>query len=130
LGTVAEAGVYSYIGIALYASISTWWSVWFIVAQTLIIIVGRIVAIFLTFYLFRICFRKKTINFRELCFITYAGMIRGAIAFALVLEIPYDSVDHPCEGCMSKANYDMLVSSTLILVVITTLGFGTFMGQV
>ena len=131
IGTVAEAGVYSYVGIALYAAIATWWSAYFIIAQTVIIIVGRLVAIFFSFYLFRLCFRKKTINFRELTFISYAGMIRGAIAFALVLEIPFnDPVLNDCPECMTKPQYEMLVSSTLILVVITTLVFGTFMGQV
>lgn len=41
------------------------------------------------FYLFRLCFKRKTINFKELVFIMWGGMIRGAIAFALVLKIPY-----------------------------------------
>jgi len=86
LGTAAEAGVYSYIGIALYSLIPTWWSISFISAQLLIIIVGRWCAIMFVFYTGRLCCcRKKTISFRELNFITYAGMIRGAIAFALVL---------------------------------------------
>lgn len=86
----------------------------------------------MTFYLFRLCFKRKTINFNELCFITYAGMIRGAIAFALVLKIPV--IDTPeCtqgDGCLSKVNYDLLVSTTLILVMMTTLIFGTFMGKI
>ena len=51
---------------------------------------GRLIAVMGTFYLFRLCFRKKTINFRELLFISYGGMIRGAIAFALVMMIPFD----------------------------------------
>lgn len=106
LGAVAEAGVYSYVGIALYAAIATWWSTSFILAQTAIIIVGRLIAIFFSFYAFRLCFRKKTINFNELCFISYAGMIRGAIAFALVLEIPYnDPTLNNCPECMTEAQY-------------------------
>lgn len=56
-------------------------------------------------------------------------MIRGAIAFALVLRIPVCMLPED-EGCISEVNYNMLVSTTLILVVITTLGFGTFMGKV
>ena len=126
---MCEAAVYSYVGIALYSQIPSWWSWQFIAAQTVIIILGRIVAVFITFYMFRLCFRKKTIAFKELCFITYAGMIRGAIAFALVLKIPVCETKLD-EGCISKVNYNMLVSTTLILVVITTLGFGTFMGKV
>jgi NhaP-type Na+/H+ or K+/H+ antiporter len=52
--------------------------------------VGRLIAVIGTFYLFRLCFKKKTINFNELLFISYGGMIRGAIAFALVMMIPFD----------------------------------------
>jgi len=61
LGTMCEAAVYSYVGIALYSQIPSWWSWQFIGAQTVIIIVGRVVAVFFTFYMFTICFRKKTI---------------------------------------------------------------------
>lgn len=74
------------------------------------------------FYLFRICFRAKTIAFNELCFITYAGMIRGAIAFALVLKIDQDT--------FGKDEKDVVVTSTLAIVMITTLLFGTFMSLV
>lgn len=104
LGTAAEAAVYSYIGIALYSTIPTTWSFSFIFAELIIIIVGRIIGVMGTFYTFRLCCRKKTINFRELCFISYAGMIRGAIAFALVLKIPVmgssECINNP-SGCYS-----------------------------
>lgn len=53
------------------------------------IVVGRIVAVFGSFYLLRLVFATRNISFYELSFITYAGMIRGAIAFALVLKISY-----------------------------------------
>lgn len=129
LGTMCEAAVYSYVGIALYSQIPSWWSWSFIGWQTLIIIVGRSIAVIGTFYLFTLCFRKKTIQFRELLFICYAGMIRGAIAFALVLRIPVCSAEIP-EGCISRTNYNVLVSTTLVLVVVTTLAFGSFMGKV
>jgi len=89
MGTVAEAAVYSYIGIALLNAIPEWWSFEFIFAEFALIIVGRIVAVFCTFYAFRLCCKTRTINVLELCFITYAGMIRGAIAFALVLTLPF-----------------------------------------
>lgn len=87
LGAACEAAVYSYIGIALYSLIATKWCWTFIFCELAIVIVGRIICVIGVFYMFRICFRAKTIAFNELCFITYAGMIRGAIAFALVLKI-------------------------------------------
>ncbi len=89
LGELAEAGVYSYVGIALYSTIPTWWSFTFIAVIFMVIIVGRILAVFSTFYVASFCCRKKTINYRELWFITYAGMIKGAVAFALVLKMSY-----------------------------------------
>lgn len=131
LGVMCEAAVYSYVGIALYSQLSSWWSWSFIGAQFVIIILGRMCAVFFTFYMFRLCFKKKTINFKELIFITYAGMIRGAIAFALVLRIPVEGTPScTTSGCLSQVNYDVLVSSTLILVVVTTLLFGTCMSKV
>lgn len=93
---------------------------------------GRFCAVFCTFYLFRLCFKKKTISARELCFIVYAGMIRGAIAFALVLKIPVENTPEcktPGE-CVSEETYNVLVSTTLLLVMITTVLFGTFMSRV
>ena len=89
LGETCEAAVYAYVGISLYSMIPTWWSFSFIFIQLGIIVAGRIFGVLCTFYTCRCCFRKKTINFWELCFIVYAGMIRGAIALALVLKIPY-----------------------------------------
>ena len=128
LGHTAEAAVYSYVGISLYSTIPGWWSFSWISVQLVIIIAGRIFAVITTFYLFRLCFRKKTISFKESIFITYGGMIRGAIAFALVLKIPYACLPplNPKE-CFTKPNYEVARSTTLVIVMVTTLFFGTFM---
>lgn len=133
LGTCAEAGVYSYIGIAVYAYIPGWWSLNFIILETIIIVFGRVIAVFATFYALRLCFGSRTIKFYDLCFITWGGMIRGVIAFALVLKIPRAGTS-TCptgdEDCFSSQNYELLVSTTLSIVIITTLFFGTFMAVV
>lgn len=55
---------------------------------------------------------------RELCFISYGGMIRGAIAFGLVLKIK--------EGD-GFAERGVVITTTLAVVIITTVVFGTFM---
>jgi NhaP-type Na+/H+ or K+/H+ antiporter len=86
-----ESAIYSYIGIGLYSLIPKWWSWNFILYEFLLIVGGRIIGVICTFYLFTLCCRKRTIAFNELCFVTYGGMIRGAIAFALVLKIPIES---------------------------------------
>lgn len=127
----AEAGVYSYIGLSLYSNIPSWWSVDFILAQSVIVIVGRYLAIFLSFWLFNRCFKSRTIKPKELLFIGWGGMIRGAVAFALVMRIPYNGghncLDNGVDDCFSKQNYEMIVTSTLVLVIFTTVFFGTFM---
>jgi NhaP-type Na+/H+ or K+/H+ antiporter len=46
-------------------------------------------------------------------------MIRGAIAFGLVLKIPTDAKINPHKG--------IIVTTTLALVIITTVVFGSFM---
>ena len=131
LGEMAESAVYSYVGLALYSTIPTWWSWSFIFLQLAIIFGGRIIGVMCTFYSCRCCFKKKTIKFKELIFITYAGMIRGAIAFALVLKIQWDGQNgKKCPECYSEENYDLVVSTTLMLVMFTTLIFGTFMDAV
>lgn len=132
MGTCAEAGVYSYIGIALYSNIPGWWSVKFILVETVIIIVGRTLSVFAIYYLFAVCFKSRTIKFKELFFISWGGMIRGVIAFALILKIPHEN-SHTCpEGtkdCFTSQNYELMVSTTLSIVIITTLIFATFMGH-
>jgi hypothetical protein len=93
------------------------------------VVLGRLVGIFGTFYLFRLCYKKKTINFWELSFIAWGGMIRGVIAFALVMKIPYvgsENCKEP-EYCFTPENYQLAVTTTLALVYITTLVFGSFM---
>lgn len=95
----------------------------------MIVVIGRIFAIIVVYYAALFYFKKQTISFWDLMFIAYGGMIRGAIAFALVMKIPY--VGSPLctqpEYCFTKEEYDLAVSTTLALVMFTTLLFGTFM---
>ena len=133
LGHSAEAGVYSYIAIALYSNIPGWWSFEFIAYETILIVFGRVAAIFVTFNAFKTCFKSRTLNAKELLFISWGGVIRGAIAFALVLKIPTAGT-HSCtikeEDCFTKQITELMTSSTLVIVYITTLFFGTFMATV
>merc|ERR1711957_274197 len=57
------------------------------------------------------------LEWRELFFITFAGLIRGAIAFGLVLRMQDDIV-----------NRSVIVTSSLTLVVFTTVFFGSTIG--
>jgi sodium/hydrogen exchanger-like protein 6/7/sodium/hydrogen exchanger 8 len=132
IAIAAEAGVYSYIGLSLYSNIASWWSFEFIIYETFIVIGGRYGAIYLCFALFNLCFKSRSISAKELLFIGWGGMIRGAVAFALVMRIPYIGA-HNCNlakadtECFETSDYEMIVTTTISLVIFTTLVFGTFM---
>jgi len=91
--------------------------------MTAIIIVGRFIAVWTAHGIFKFCCKMKDVNVHELLFITYGGMIRGAIAFGLVLKIDNTKVDGETvfkeRGCV--------ITTTLACVIITTVGFGSFM---
>jgi NhaP-type Na+/H+ or K+/H+ antiporter len=116
----------------LYSNFAAWWSWEFIIYQSILIIVGRYAAIFFCFYTVSLCFKSKTIQAKELLFIGWGGMIRGAIAFALVMRIPKlgepsCKSEEPYCSCFTDQNYDLMVTTTFALVVFTTLVFGSFM---
>lgn len=81
----------------------------------LIIVFGRFFGVVGLIYFLSICRHKQQVSFRQLVFIAYAGMIRGAIAFGLVLKI---------EDVPEK---EVIVTTSLALVIITTLLYGSFM---
>lgn len=63
-----------------------------------------------------VCRHKPTVSCKELTYIWYAGLIRGAIAFGLVLRLPYDVPER-----------SVIVTTSLSLVVLTTVLFGSTM---
>ena len=138
LGSAAEAFVFSYIGLCVFTyapgnegeqSDSDYtWSASFIGWMTAIIIVGRLIAVGIAHGTCTLCCRRgkpSDVSFRELTFISYGGMIRGAIAFGLVLKIP--SGTDPETGKPEFRERGVVVTTTLAVVIITTVLFGTFM---
>lgn len=74
-------------------------------------------------YLLSLFGHKKTVTLREITFISYAGMIRGAIAFGLVLRLQeYEGIEH--------ASSQIITTTALTLVVLTTIVFGSLMPMV
>ena len=61
---------------------------------------------------------KWELGLKKLIFIWYAGMIRGAIAFGLVLRISHNS----------SPNRGVIVTTSLLLVIFTTVCFGSTVG--
>lgn len=85
--------------------------------------IGRVISTFGLIGLLKLCGYEKNnpkkITWKELTFIWYAGLIRGAIAFGLVLRIDDSFV-----------NRGVIVTSCLTLVVFTTVFFGSTVGLV
>ena len=65
------------------------------------------------------CGYKSGISSKQLAFISYAGLIRGAVAFGLVLRID-SSVKHK----------PVIVTTSLCLVVFTTVLLGSTVATV
>ena len=63
-----------------------------------------------------LCGADHKLKFKECVFISYAGMIRGAIALGLAIK---------AEGSFNE--YEFVVASVLALVILSTLIFGSFM---
>lgn len=68
-------------------------------------------------YTFVYCCRgEKTLKFKECVFLSYAGMIRGAIALGLAIKAEHYFTE-----------FGFVVTSVLALVILSTLLFGSFM---
>ena len=124
----AEAIVFSYIGLCTftYADSKEFpWSPTAILIFLGIVIVGRFTAVFFSHYLFKICCRFEDVSFKELLYLTFSGMIRGAIAFGLVLRIPGGS--YPDDGSVVTPERGAMITTALSLVIVTTVVFGSLM---
>lgn len=85
---MAEAIVFAYVGVVFAPTFYTEPIAWkLVIALFFIVIIGRLLAVFLSYCLFecRCCpgsiMNKLSCN--QLVFIAYAALIRGAIAFGL-----------------------------------------------
>ena len=83
--------------------------------ELIIIVICRLASVLLTEYTFVLFGGQRSLKFKEAVFISYAGMIRGAIALGLAIK---------AEAFFS--DYEFVVASTLALVIVTTLVFGSF----
>ena len=123
LGFIAQAIVFTYIGLSSsryikYEPIS--WK--FVLAEFFIVIIGRFIGVYMAYGICSLFPGSATnrLSFRQLTFISYAALIRGAISFGLIQSVEDDALD-------DKA---VLESSTLYLIITTTVAFGTFCSKV
>lgn len=109
-----EAFVFGYLGITFFSYISLDWSWQLFIAMLIICCVGRFIGTIGIVKLFELFGYKSGIKFKDLIFISYAGIIRGAVAFGLVLRID-ESVE----------NRSVIVTTSLALVCFTTIVLGS-----
>lgn len=79
--------MFVYLGLTFFSYGEFKWSPQLFVFELLIIVIGRLLGTIGLMFLLKLCGAKSEISGRQLIFIWYAGMIRGAIAFGLVLRI-------------------------------------------
>jgi NhaP-type Na+/H+ or K+/H+ antiporter len=117
IGFGAEAFVFAYLGLSFFSYTTYEWSWQFFVAEFLVVIVGRFLGIIGLLYVVSfILNHERELTFKESLFLYCGGMIRGAIAFGLVLRLD-----------QSLPNRQVIITTSLCLVIVTTLLFGTLM---
>lgn len=124
----AEAIVFSYIGLCTftYADSKQFpWSPTAILIFLGIIVLGRFVALYFSHYLFKVCCSFQDVNSKELLYLTFSGMMRGAIAFGLVLRIPSGTNPDSDESAANEEG--AMITTALALVILTTTVFGSLM---
>jgi len=124
LANIAEGFVFTYLGLTSISISHDSFCLSFIILVFIFVLVGRFLAIYGISLILNI-FKLKIFSFdmseRGITF--FAGCIRGAIAFGLAISMPEDSGD-------GKKDKQMLISSTLILVFVSTLLFGALMSPI
>ena len=118
LGFIAEGFVFCYLGLTFFSYRTMPFSISLVLVLMGTVVACRFMAVVGFISCLKLCKYESNhhspLNYRELIFIWYAGLIRGAIAFGLVLRIE-----------PSFAGRDLIVTTCLTLVVTTTIIFGS-----
>ena len=116
LGYFAEALIFSYVGLGIFKQSKEDWSMSFIGIELALIVFARITSVLTVQFTFCLFGAESTLKWKECVFLSYAGMIRGAIALGLAIK---------AEKYFSQ--YGFVIASVLALVLLSTLLFGSFM---
>ena len=118
MSNIAEAFVFTYLGLTLIASIQNNFCLSFLIIEFFVVIFGRVFAIFgLSFLIEKLGVKSFHMKVSQKGIMSCAGSIRGAIAFGLAISIETSN----------KVHKEILVGTTLILVFFTTIVFGALM---
>lgn len=113
----AEGFLFIYLGLSSLLTQADW-SFSFFGLTILSILLARFIAVFGMSFIGQLYYACRgevwRLSLQEVCIIYFAGLIRGAIAFALVLSL-------------RSLNFSLIKSNTLILVLTTTILLGGMM---
>jgi len=114
----AEAFLFTYLGLSIFSTESSSFSLNFTFLIIVAAVISRFCSVFISIAIYALMKRWVIeINCKQLTLIWFSGLIRGAIAFALSLEISEDIAPHR----------DQMVSTTLMMVLMTTIVLGGVM---
>ena len=83
LGYMAEVLIFGMIGVGFFQKENMVWSWQLVLSQFMIVVLSRCIAVAFIIYLFSFC-TKSTYSAYQLCFLTFAGFIKGAICYGLM----------------------------------------------
>jgi len=129
LARLSEACVFVYLGIVAALSIGQFhWHFGCILFALVAITVARAAHVFPLSLLLNTCRRSRKIT-NNMSLVMWASGLRGAIAFALSLRIPCEG-QHNIRGSAACQNSDLLITTTISIVLFTTMVVGTAMEQI
>ena len=120
VGQIIEAFIFTYIGLSTYEYYTHFSGYLFMFESSLVVMFARFSGIVLFPGLLKLVMKGFKLGWMELITIWFAGSIRGAIAFALILTVE-DSANKYCP------HRDVLKTSILGIVIFTTLVLGSIM---
>eukprot|EP00928_Gymnodinium_smaydae_P050298 TRINITY_DN3386_c0_g1_i3.p1 TRINITY_DN3386_c0_g1~~TRINITY_DN3386_c0_g1_i3.p1 ORF type:complete len:683 (-),score=127.96 TRINITY_DN3386_c0_g1_i3:242-2209(-) len=127
LAKLAESCVFLYLGIVAALSLGRFhWHLSLVVYATLLILVARAAHVFPLSVFLNLGRTRGKIS-KNMSIMIWASGLRGAIAFALALRIPCASGRFDRRGSDECRNSDLLVTTTISIVLLTTVVMGTSM---
>ena len=118
LEILASAFAFSFLGLTTVYFTTQALSIGFIIFELFATIIGRFCAVFVQLWIFKLfCIDDFKLKTSKKIVLTLTGTIKGAVSFALALSI----------HSSNEKNREVLISSMIIIVLITTVVFGGIM---
>ena len=118
MGNGVQGFIFAYLGLTFFAYREYPWSLSLSACMLPIVIIGRFAGTLVLVKILDLCCKYNSgVRTGEVFFMGFAGLIRGAIAFGLVLRLD-----------PSLPNRNLIVTTALTIVVFTTIFFGFFVG--